>query len=159
MALRLVTAALRPLLGLGNLGGRQNVNATATEDNSFSFDGYTPALSPEYQIGVSAAYTIYLGDMILTPSATINFVDDYYAFDVNIPEVKVDAHNIINLRLSLEMMEGQLFFEAFMLNAGDEEVITRAVVHSQLQGAIPFNSIQVNYNNPTTWGLSAKYKW
>ncbi|NQZ09139.1 MAG: TonB-dependent receptor [Algicola sp.] len=50
---------LRPLLGLGNFEGRQDVN---DNNSQFSFSGWTPAMSPQYTVGLSASYEIYLGE-------------------------------------------------------------------------------------------------
>ena len=48
---------LRPLLGLGNLQGRQDIN---DPDSQFDFSGWRPALSPEFSFGLSATYDFYL---------------------------------------------------------------------------------------------------
>ena len=162
---RIGNANLRPLLGLGNFEGRQDVNANcassgSTEDCTFSFAGWTPALTPDYQIGVNASYEIpFQNGSTLTPSLNVNFVGDYYAFDTNIPEVLVDAHATVDLRAVWVSDEGNVEVEAFVLNLTDEEVITRAVVHSQIVNGQPANSVQVNWNNPLTWGISAKYRF
>lgn len=157
---RVGNAALRPLLGLGNIGGRQDINAAADEDQSFSFAGWTPALTPDYQLGLGASYEFVLGGgATLTPSLNASFVGDYYAFDTNIPETLVNAHETWDLRVTWVSSEGNIEIGGFVLNLTDEEVITRAVVHSQIVGGQPANSVQVNWNNPLTWGLSAKYRF
>ena len=123
--------ALRPLLGLGNQGGRQNINAGPGEDPTFSFSGYKPALSPDYQIGVGLNYFHeFSSGAVLTPSVNLSLVGDYYAFDVNIPEVLQSAHSNIDFRLTYEH-PSNFDIELFILNLTDEEVLTRAVVHSQ----------------------------
>lgn len=156
---RVGNSTLRPLLGLGNLEGRQDVNAAADEDNSFSFAGYTPALTPELTFSLSFNLTLDLESSVLRPSLSYSYVGAYYAFDINIPEVRQDAHSIIDLRVTWEF-PNNMNLEAFVLNAGDEEVLTRAVVHSQTHpNGNPLNSVQVNWNNPTTWGLGLNYRF
>lgn len=162
---RVGNSALRPLIGLGNISGRQNVNDN--EDPTFNFSGYRPALSPAYQASVGVSYSIRLGNSTLTPSVNTTLVDDYYAFDVNIPEVLQPSHYIIDARLTWAT-DGGLEVDLFALNINDEAVITRAVVHSQradvtvnevLVKGVPLNSVQVNYNNPRTYGASIRYRF
>ncbi len=149
-------ALLRPLLGLGNIDGRQDVN---DPNSSFSFGGWTPALTPEFTLGVSATYDIKLKGSTLSPSLFANFVDDYYVFDTNIDEAEQDAHVIVDSRVTWRPDDSGFEVEAFVLNMGDQEVITRGVVHSQIVDGLPANSLQVNWNNPRTWGVSVTYNF
>jgi len=154
---RIGNERLRPLLGLGNLQGRQDIN---DPDSQFDFSGWAPALSPEFSFGFSATYDFFLpNDSTLSPSVNVNYVDDYYAFDVNTPETRVDAHAIADARLTWRHGEKGIEVEAFILNIGDEQVITRAVVHSQLRNNLPINSVQANWNDPRTWGVSLRYNF
>ncbi len=147
---------LRPLLGLGNFEDRQDVNDNASQ---FDFSGWSPAMAPDYSIGLSANYEFYLGDdEYVIPHIQLNYLDDYYAFDVNIPEVKVDAHVIADARVTW-LVNDALTVEAFVKNIGDREVLTRSVVHSQIRNGLPINSVQANWNNPRTWGLSLRYNF
>ena len=150
---------LRPLLGLGNFEGRQDVN---DPNSRFSFAGWTPALAPEFTFGLGGAYDFHLnssklGRSVLTPSIQLKYVDDYYAFDVNIPETLQDSHVISDARLTWSLKEDTVRAEIFVMNMFDEEVLTRAVVHSQLVGGLPINSVQANWNNPRTFGASLRY--
>ncbi len=146
---------IRPLLGLGNIEGRQDIN---DPDSLFSFAGWSPAMTPEFTAGVSAVYDIQLANgASLTPSMNLNYVDDYYSFDVNIPETKQDSHVIADARLTWAMPERGITLDAFVMNIGDEEVLTRTVVHSQILNGLPINSVQANWNNPRTWGVSFRY--
>jgi len=145
---------LRPLLGLGNFEGRQDIN---DNDSQFSFAGWSPAMAPEYTIGLSANYEITLSnDGALIPHIQVNYSDDYYAFDVNTPETKVDAHAIVDARVTWIINE-DVQVDFFVKNLTDEEVLTRAVIHSQIRDSKPLNSVQANWNDPRTWGVSLKY--
>lgn len=145
---------LRPLLGLGNIEDRQDINDNSSQ---FSFAGWSPAMAPEYTIGLAATYEVDLGDgSFLIPHVQVNYSDDYYAFDVNIPEAKVDAHAMIDARVSW-IVDENIQVDFFVKNLTDEEVLTRAVVHSQIRDAKPLNSVQANWNDPRTWGVSLKY--
>lgn len=147
---------LRPLLGLGNIQGRQDIN---DPNSQFSFAGWKPGMSPEYNIGLAATYEFELeGEGYLIPHIRFNFVDDFYAFDINIPETKVDSYVMVDARLTW-IVDENLQFDAFINNATDETFLTRAVVHSQIVNGLPVNSIQANWNNPRTWGVSMKYRF
>jgi outer membrane receptor protein involved in Fe transport len=148
---------LRPLLGLGNFEGRQDINDPTSR---FSFAGWAPALSPEYTIGLSAVYDIHLsGGSMLTPSISLLSVDDYYAFDTNIPEVKQAGYTNVDARLTWSNEEAGIAIDAFVMNATDEQVLVRSVVHSQIVNGLPANSVQANWNNPRTWGVSFRYSF
>jgi outer membrane receptor protein involved in Fe transport len=148
---------LRPLLGLGNIEGRQDINDPTSR---FSFAGWAPALSPEYTVGLSGVYDIHLsGGSVLTPSISLYFVDDYYAFDTNIPEAKQDGYTNVDARLTWSFEDQGIAIDAFVMNATDEEVLVRAVVHSQIVNGLPANSVQANWNNPRTWGVSFRYSF
>lgn len=139
-----------PLLGLGNYQGRAN-------GNLFDFSGWRPALSPEFTLSFNASYVIDLANgSTLTPYLQTTWVDDYYTFDVNIPETLQDSHTKTDIRLTWRNADGDIAIEGFVLNVEDEEVLARTVVHSQLPGGVPTSSVQANYANPRTWGLSLR---
>lgn len=145
---------LRPLLGLGNIQGRQDIN---DNNSQFSFAGWSPAMSPEYSIGLAATYEVDLGDgAFLIPHIQLNYSDDYYAFDTNIEEAKVDAHAMIDARVSWIINEN-VQVDFFVKNLTDETVLTRAVVASRIIDSKPANNVQANWNDPRTWGVSLKY--
>lgn len=149
-------ALLRPLLGLGNFEDRQDIN---DNNSQFSFAGWSPAMSPEYSAGLAARYEVDLGNgAALIPHIQANYSDDYYAFDINIPETKVDAHMMLDARISWLVNE-YIQMDFFVKNITDKAILTRAVVHSQIRNNKPINSVQANWNDPRTWGLSIKYKF
>ena len=91
-------------------------------------------------------------------------MDDYYAFDTNIPEVQQDAHVIGDARIAWMLEDANVQVDVFVMNIFDEEVLTRAVVHNRgiidvdgMTGAV--NSVQANWNNPRTWGISLRYSF
>lgn len=148
---------LRPLLGLGNFEGRQDIN---DPNSRFSFAGWAPALAPEYTVNFAAVYDIHMsGGSVLRPSINLQLVDDYYAFDVNIPETKQDGYLNADARLTWFLEDKGIAIEAFVMNLTDEEVLVRAVVHSQIINGLPANSVQANWGNPRTWGVSFRYSF
>jgi len=147
---------LRPLLGLGDLDGRQDIN---NPNSQFSFDGWRPAMSPEYTANLSFRYEYAFGqNQYLIPYINFDYSDDYYAFDTNIPEVKVDKHTIVNANISW-LINDNFQIDFFIKNATNQAVLNRAVVHSQIVNNLPANSVQANWNDPRTWGVNFKYQY
>ena len=137
---------INPLAGLGNYQGRQT-------GNTFNMGGMAPAFSPELAASVTASYTYELFGGTMTPSILFNWLDDYYTFDVNLPENLQESHTKTDLRVSWTNGDG-VTLEGFILNLEDEAVLARTVVHSQIVGGAPINSVQANWNPPQTIGFS-----
>ena len=137
---------INPLAGLGNYQGRQS-------GNTFNMGGMKPAFSPELAASVTASYSYELFGGTMTPSILFNWLDDYYTFDVNLPENMQESHTKTDLRVSWTNGEG-VTLEGFILNLEDEAVLARTVVHSQIVGGAPVNSVQANWNPPQTIGFS-----
>jgi len=147
---------LRPLLGFANIEGRQDIN---NPNSQFSFDGWRPAMSPEYTANISLRYEYAFGEnQFLIPYIQFNYSDEYYAFDTNIKEVKVDKHMIVNTNISW-IINDNFQIDLFVKNATSKAVLNRAVVHSQIVNNLPANSVQVNWNDPRTWGVNLKYHY
>ena len=89
----------------------------------------------------------------MTPSILFNWLDDYYTFDVNLPENLQESHTKTDLRVSWTNGDG-VTMEGFILNLEDEAVLARTVVHSQIVAGAPINSVQANWNPPQTIGFS-----
>ena len=137
---------INPLAGLGNYQGRQT-------GNTFNMGGMKPAFSPELAASVTASYSYELFGGTMTPSILFNWLDDYYTFDVNLPENLQESHTKTDLRVSWTNGDG-VTLEGFILNLEDEAVLARTVVHSQIVSGAPINSVQANWNPPQTIGFS-----
>lgn len=137
---------INPLAGLGNYQGRQS-------GNTFNMGGMKPAFSPELSASIAASYTYELFGGTMTPSVLFNWLDDYYTFDVNLPENLQESHTKTDIRVSWTNGNGYTL-EGFILNLEDEAVLARTVVHSQIVAGAPINSVQANWNPPQTIGFS-----
>ena len=137
---------INPLAGLGNYQNRQT-------GNTFDMGGMKPAFSPELAASVNASYSYDLFGGTMTPSILFNWLDDYYTFDVNLPENLQESHTKTDLRVSWTNGDG-VTLEGFILNLEDEAVLARTVVHSQIVNNAPINSVQANWNPPQTIGFS-----
>lgn len=145
---------LKPYLGLGNLENRQNIN---NPESRFHYDGWKPGFSPKLNISLSSLYQIELESYgIVSSFVTVNYIDDYFAFDTNIPETLVDSHYIINAQVHWEPSSNWKI-SLNIDNLTDKSVMTRSVVHSQLVNGLPANSVQANWNDPRTYEIRLHY--
>ena len=139
--------------GLDQFAGRR------TDEGNLSLKGFTPALSPEWTASIQASYDFLLsGGSVLTPMLQAQYSDEYYSFDVNTEESMQDSYVIADARVVWVSSSQAIELEAYVLNIGDEEVLTRSVIFNP--GAAPdIASIQSSWNNPRVWGFSASYNF
>ena len=137
---------INPLFGLGNYQNRLT-------GYLFNMGGMKHAFSPEISASFSAAFSYDAFGGTLTPAILFNWLDDYYTFDVNLPETLQESHTKTDLRVTWKNDNG-LTLEAFVLNVEDEAVLARTVVHSQRVAGTAINSVQANWNPPQTVGFS-----
>ncbi len=147
---------LKPYLGLGNIQGRQDINNAGSR---FDYSGWTPAFSPKLDLSISLSKAIALSQLgTITPFLLVNYVSEHYAFDTNLPEVNVGSHLKVNASVTWDIdQHWQLSISA--KNITQQQVMTRAVVHSQIVDGLPANSIQANWNDPRTFSISINYRF
>jgi iron complex outermembrane receptor protein len=116
-------------------------------------------MSPTYTFGTQLSYDwVLANNSVITPYVQLYYSDDYYGFDLNMPGNNQDSYARWDLRLMWDSPERKWHVNAFMLNAGNEEVFTRALIFNS--GARPeAASIQTNWNNPRTWGVAVRYSF
>ncbi len=137
------------LSALGDLGGRQ-------DDTVLSLKGYEPANSPELTMGGQISYDFDLGDMgTLTPLLQFTYTSDYYTYDINVRGTDQEAHTKSDFRLIWNNANDDFKVEGYVLNIEDEAVMNRSVISQSGDVA----RVQVNWNRPRTWGVSATYSF
>jgi iron complex outermembrane receptor protein len=143
--------------GLGDAGGRQDL---ADPLQPFlNLKGWSPALAPKVTLGLQAGYTFTLeGGSTLKPFLQTSYTSDYYASDINLGGVMQEAHTKTDLRLIWKSANGEFELQAFVLNIENEAVLNRVAVFNPGDRA-EIASLQANWNNPRTWGLSASYNF
>ena len=146
---------LSEINGLGNLGGRQNLDDNQT--GLLQLKGWTPAMSPEFTFGLQIGYDFLLPNgSRLTPSIQTTYTSEYAAYDINVKGVFQEAHTKSDLRLTWTSPDESVIIEGFVLNFEDEAVLNRAVVFSP-GGTINTATVQANWNDPRVWGLRVSY--
>lgn len=142
--------------GLGNMGGRQDLNDPASLLN---LEGFRPALAPELTLGLQASYDIYLGDMgTLTPYAQTYYSGDYYAYDINVEGAKQDSFTRTDLRLIWASPDASWEVQGYVMNLENEAQLNRVVVFNPSQSP-SIASLQANWSNPRTAGVSVNYNF
>jgi outer membrane receptor protein involved in Fe transport len=141
--------------GLGNLGGRQDLDDG--EKGPLSLKGWSPAMSPSFTFGTQVSYDFQLEENgVLTPYVQLYYSDSYYGFDVNMPGNKQDAYANIDLRLIWSSPTTTWTVTGYVLNVTEEEVFNRALIFNPQPDLA---SIQTNWGNPRTWGLQARWSF
>ena len=127
--------------------------------NLLSLKGFTPALSPEWTASIQVSYDFFLsGGSVLTPMLQAQYSDEYHSYDVNLDEAMQDSYTIADARIVWVSSSQAIELQGYVLNIGDEEVLTRSVIFNP--GDAPdIASIQSSWNNPRVWGLSATYNF
>jgi outer membrane receptor protein involved in Fe transport len=141
--------------GLGNLGGRQDLDNP--DEPLLSLKGWRPAISPEITFGTQVSYDFQLGNgSVLTPYVQAYYSDDYYGFDVNMPGNRQSSFTKWDFRLIWSSPQAKWNINAFVLNASNEKVFDRALIFNP-SSRPELASIQTNWQNPRTWGVSVKW--
>lgn len=130
-----------------------------TDTGNLSLKGFAPALAPEWTASFQVSYDFVLpGGSVLTPMLQAQYSDEYFSFDVNTPESAQDSYVIADARVLWLSSSKAVELQAYVLNIGDEEVLTRSVIFNP--GDAPdLAAIQSSWNNPRVWGLSASYNF
>jgi outer membrane receptor protein involved in Fe transport len=141
--------------GLGNQGGRQDLNDPNAP--ALSLTGWAPALSPDVTVGAQVGYSFDLNNgSILKPFLQTTYTGEYAAHDINVDGVFQDAHTKSDARVIWFSPTGKIEVQAYVLNLEDEAVLNRVVVFNP-GGTTDLASLQANWNNPRTWGISARF--
>lgn len=84
---------------------------------------------PEWTASLQASYDWILpGGSVLTPLLQMAYSDDYYSFDVNVDGALQEAYTIYDARLIWTTADARVEVQGYVLNIGDEEVMTRSAI-------------------------------
>jgi outer membrane receptor protein involved in Fe transport len=143
------------IFGVGDLGGRQDLDDP--DEPELQLKGMAPAISPDFTLGSQVSYNWDLdNNSVITPYVQVYYSDSYYGFDLNMPGNKQGSYARWDLRLMWDSPSGAFHVNAFVLNATNEEVFTRALIFNPSSDPL-LGSIQTHWNNPRTWGVSMRY--
>ncbi len=139
------------LNGLGDIPGH-------TDGDLLSFDGWNPALSPKWVVGLRASYSFEFENWgTLTPYLQSTYASDYYVSDVNLPGVRQDSHTRTDFRLIWQATDS-FQIQLYYLNLEDTATLNWARVYNP--AARPdITTLQANWNNPATNGIIFNYRF
>jgi len=165
-----VEAVATPIAGL-----RLNASATVTDaeydeymtiDNRYAgpapgcdpvtricdFSGRRLVQTPEHTLNLGAQYTFETALGGLTPRIDLFRSGDIYFLSANSPLERQSAYTLVDLSLAWRDPKGRWSLQAFVRNAGDEDVISNDGLQSNTLGG-GFGLDNYAYYPPRTWGL------
>ena len=139
------------LNGLGDIPGHTN-------GDLLSFDGWSPALSPEWVVGLRASCSFEFENWgTLTPYLQSTYASEYYVSDINLPGVRQDSHTRTDFRLIWQATDS-FQIQLYYLNLEDAATLNWARVYNP--AARPdITTLQANWNNPATNGIIFNYRF
>ena len=139
------------LNGLGDIPGH-------TDGDLLSFDGWSPALSPEWVVGLRASYSFEFENWgKLTPYLQSTYASEYYVSDINLPGVRQNSHTRTDFRLIWQATDS-FQIQLYYLNLEDAATLNWARVYNP--AARPdITTLQANWNNPATNGIIFNYRF
>jgi iron complex outermembrane receptor protein len=139
------------LAGLGEIPGH-------TEGDLLSFDGWHPALSPKWVVGLQTSYTFNFKNWgSLTPYLQSTYASNYYVSDMNLPGVRQGSQTRTDFRLIWQATDS-FQIQIYYLNHEDDASLNWARVYNP--AARPdITTLQANWNNPATNGILFNYRF
>jgi outer membrane receptor protein involved in Fe transport len=139
------------LAGLGDIPGH-------TDGGSLSYNGWRPALSPEWVVGLQTYYSFHLSWGSLTPYLQTTYASDYYVNDINLAGVRQGSHSKTDLRVIWLAPNSNFQLQFYYLNAEEEASLNWARVYNP--AARPdITTLQANWGNPNTYGIIFNYSF
>ncbi len=142
--------------GLGDINNRAG---SEPDSPLLNLEGWKPALASDITLGLQISYDIELaGGSLLRPYFQTSYASENYASDFNLDGVKQDAYTKTDLRLIWKSADRAYEVQGFIINMEDEAVLNRVAVFNP-SAAPTITSLQANWGNPRTWGVSASYSF
>ena len=146
---------------LGNIPDRQNLSDPA---GILSMKGWKPALSPAVSATLQLSYDFRLANgSTIRPYLQTAYSSKYWGHDINWPGSQQDAYTTTDIRVTYVSPSDKWEIQGFVQNIENEAVITRIVIFDTGEKVdvggtlLPLASMQTDWNNPRTWGISASY--
>jgi outer membrane receptor protein involved in Fe transport len=148
---------------LGDIPGRQDLS---DPNGILDMSGWKPALSPDFSASLQLSYDFELNNgALIRPYYQTAYSSRYWGHDINWPGSSQEAHTISDLRITYISPNDRWEVQGFIQNIENEPVITRIVIfdtgnNAEVNGvSYPLASMQTDWNNPRTWGVSASYRF
>ena len=149
------TMALTDNLDIMISGGWLESELDSDAEGSGETDGESLSNTPQFNLNAVAIYTFDLGDAgTLQSQLGVSWEDDFHFGEGGEPEIqRQDAYTLVDARLTWTSPDGHFSVSAFGKNLEDKEYRTSAV------NAVGGEFRLVTFAQPTTWGVSATYRY
>lgn len=140
------------LAGLGEIPGH-------TQGDTLQFNGWRPAMTPEWVLGLQTSYVISLGDSgTLTPYLQTSWVSDYYANDINLAGVRQGSHTKTDFRLIWASPLQHFELQFYYLNGEDDPQLNWVRVYNPASRP-DIVTLQADWTKPNTYGIIFNYSF
>lgn len=140
------------IAGLGYIEGHSNGDV-------ISLDGWRPALSPEWSMGLQASYVFDLGRSgTFTPMIQATYVGDQYANDLNLAGTLQKSYTKTDIRMFWDLPGDRIRLQFYLENFGEEVNMNNAMIYNPVENP-DIATILTSWGDPMTYGLTMSYKW
>jgi iron complex outermembrane receptor protein len=140
------------LAGLGDIEGH-------TTDDGLSLDGWQPAFSPEWSLGLQASYLINIGRWgTFTPMIQTSFISEFYANDLNLEGALQESHSVTDLRLFWDFPGDSVRVQVFIENATDERSLRNTMIYNPAERP-EIATFLNDWGDPRKYGLILSYRY
>lgn len=117
-----------------------------------SFSGNLLAYAPKTKFYLAARYYQETSLGLVSYHVDYSSVSDTYSDPANTEDQLIEGYGLINGRISIESEDDTWGASIYVNNATDEVYVVDARLN-------PFNFHAGTYGQPTTYGMSVRYKW
>ena len=140
------------IAGLGHIEGHSN-------GDMISLEGWRPALSPKWSMGMQASYIFDLKESgTLTPMIQTTFVGDQYASDLNLPGTLQKSYTKTDIRVSWDLPGNKIKLQFYLENIEEEKNMNNAMIYNPVERP-DIATILTSWGDPMTYGITMSYKW
>ena len=140
------------IAGLGDIPGH-------TMGDTLSLDGWRPAMSPEWSMGLQASYVFDLGkNGSFTPMIQTTYIGDYYANDLNLAGALQKSHSKTDLRLFWDLPGNKVKLQFYLENIEEETDMNNVIIYNPEERP-EIATLLANWGDPMTYGILMSYRW
>jgi len=140
------------IAGLGDIEGH-------TMGDVLSLNGWRPALSPEWSLGLQASYMFDMGHWgTLTPVFQTAYSSEYYANDLNLPGALQDAQSKSDLRLFWDLPDNKIKLQFYIENIEEQTTLNNVMVYNPEERP-EIATFLANWGDLRTYGIILSYRY
>ena len=140
------------IAGLGYIEGH-------TMGDTLSLNGWRPALSPEWSMGLQASYIFNLGrGGLLTPMIQTTYVSEHYANDLNLVGALQKAQSKTDVRFFWDLPGNKIKFQVYIENFGEDASLNNVMIYNPEERP-EIATFLANWGDPMTYGILMSYRW